>query len=150
MPDLSTSLPTRLLRFLRRRPSNQLFFFRCLVVVAATRVGLSVVGYRRISGWFSMRGEPRAPAPVELGRVAWGVRAASRLIPGATCLTQALAGQYLLGRAGIASTVRIGVNASGDKGFAAHAWLVSDSTILLGAATEDPAAFTPLTDLTVA
>ena len=83
------------------------------------------------------------------GRVAWGVRAASRLIPGATCLTQALAGQYLLGRAGIEFTVRIGVNANGEKGFAAHAWLVSGGTILLGATTKDPAAFTPLTDLTV-
>ena len=117
-------------------------------MVAVTRLGLTVLGYRRISALFVLRGSPRQPSPVELGRVAWGVGAAARLVPGASCLTQALAGQYLLGRSGVPSTVRIGVRRGGDAGFAAHAWLISEGAVLLGG-VDDPQRFTPLTDLTV-
>jgi hypothetical protein len=118
------------------------------MVVAVTRLGLTILGYRRISSLFVLRGAPRQPSPRELGRVAWGVRAAARLIPGASCLTQALAGQYLLGRSGVPSIVRIGVRRGDNASFAAHAWLISEGAVLLGA-VDDPLRFTPLTDLTV-
>ena len=46
----------------------------------------------------------------------------SRVVPGATCLTQALALNQLLSNNGHASTVLIGVRKDDDR-FAAHAWV---------------------------
>ena len=71
--------------------------------------------------------------------VAWSVRAAARLVPGASCLTQALCAQQLLARRGRSSTVRIGVRqgeAGGGTGtdLRAHAWLLADGHVLLGGA----------------
>lgn len=56
-------------------------------------------------------------------RIVWAVKVASRRVPGASCLTQALAAKLLLARWGVASHLRVGV-AHGEQGdFQAHAWL---------------------------
>lgn len=72
--------------------------------------------------------------PGELREIAWSVRNAARLVPGATCLTQASAGQLLLAQRGYATTVRLSVPArSGPDGrLAPHAWLMADEMIVLG------------------
>ena len=67
--------------------------------------------------------------------VAWSVSAAARLVPQATCLTQALAGQRLLARRGRGSRVVIGVRPQ-DAGLHAHAWLIRGDRVLLGGAGE--------------
>lgn len=65
-------------------------------------------------------------------RVAWAVSVASRYIPGALCLAQALATQVLLGRRGYQTDLRIGV-ARGKKGqLRAHAWVESGGKIVTG------------------
>lgn len=61
------------------------------------------------------------------------IRRVSRLVPGATCLTQAVAGQILLQRNGYHATLRLGVR-TGAQGFAAHAWLEQDGRKILGQA----------------
>ena len=63
-------------------------------------------------------------------RAAWAIRSAGRIVPGATCLTQALALQYLLNRAGHASRLSLGV-AKGADGFEAHAWVEHEGEPLL-------------------
>lgn len=94
------------------------------------------------------------PGPVPLGdlrAVAWSVRAAARLIPGATCLTQANAGQLLLARQGHASTVRLSVPARSapDGKLAPHAWLLADETIVLGGTSAEYASHRMLHDYAV-
>jgi hypothetical protein len=66
----------------------------------------------------------------------------SRLIPGASCLTQALAAQILLRRRGYVTELRLGVGRDAAGRFAAHAWLERDGRIVIGAAPV--AQFTPL------
>lgn len=56
-------------------------------------------------------------------RLVWAVRAASRRIPAASCLTQSLALHCLLTRAGHRSDIRIGVAKDAEAGFGAHAWV---------------------------
>ena len=63
----------------------------------------------------------------------WAVQVASCYVPRATCLTQALAAQALLGFGGIPAAVRIGV-AKETEDFEAHAWLESGGKILMGGA----------------
>ncbi|WP_096786092.1 lasso peptide biosynthesis B2 protein [Rhodobacter sp. CZR27] len=89
--------------------------------------------------------EAEAPA-AELRRVAWSVSAASRLVPGATCLTQALAGQRLLARRGYVSTVRISLPGGGEADFRPHAWLLSGNVIALGGSAADYGIHRPLLD----
>lgn len=84
----------------------------------------------------------------ELAAVAWSVRNAARLVPGATCLTQASAAQLLLARRGYPSTVRLSVPArpAADGGLAPHAWLLADEMIVLGGTSQDYAAHRILHD----
>lgn len=78
------------------------------------------------------RNAPRSLSPAQIINRVGAVRMASRVVPGSTCLRQALAAQVLLGRAGQASQVRIGV-ARGDLGeLEAHAWLEVNGQVVIG------------------
>lgn len=70
----------------------------------------------------------------DLRAVAWSVSAMARIVPGASCLTQASAGQILLARRGYGSRVSVSVPSGGLSGnsFEAHAWLLSGNCIILG------------------
>ena len=108
------------------------FLARCLAVVAVVRLGLTLSSYNRVRDRV-MRLEARGDAGIgDLRRVAWGVAAAARLVPGASCLTQALAGQYLLARQGKASKITIGIERDSGPRLKAHAWLMSGDHIVLG------------------
>jgi hypothetical protein len=74
------------------------------------------------------------------------VKTASRYIPKATCLTQALAARCLLARQGHPTNMRIDV-LKGDKGdLMAHAWLEYGGNILIGELV-DHAEYTALPSL---
>ncbi len=83
-------------------------------------------------------GMPGTVPPADIARA---VTRAARLVPMATCLTQALAGGFLIRRAGRNAIIHFGV-ARGDAGFKAHAWLESDGGILIGG--REAAAYLPL------
>ena len=97
-------------------------------------------------GPFSLVGDGREDGLLQVHEIARAVRAASRMVPGATCLTQALAGQILLSRAGYDSELRIGVCRHAEHGFEAHAWLEHRGEILLGE-LGDLSRFTPMAPL---
>jgi hypothetical protein len=116
-----------------------------LAAVTFVRLSLGLLPWRMWEGVGASL--PRArkatgeafPTP---GDIAWAVRRVSRAVPGATCLTQALAAQLLLSRRGYASQLRIGVTRASRERLRAHAWLESDGLILIGGA--GIAAYTPL------
>jgi hypothetical protein len=68
--------------------------------------------------------------PIE--RFVWAVKVVSRYVPRASCLTQAVAVQALLARAGHESSIEIGVAKDTAQQFQAHAWVVCDNKIVLG------------------
>lgn len=119
-------------RLLSLSGAEMLFLARCLTVVAAVRLGLTLSSYNRMRGLVTRLDARDAASVADLRRVAWGVASAARLIPGASCLTQALAGQYLLARQGNASKIRIGIERDTGAQLKAHAWLVSGNHIVLG------------------
>ncbi|WP_444665625.1 lasso peptide biosynthesis B2 protein [Cereibacter changlensis] len=87
------------------------------------------------------------PVPIgDLREVVWSVRAAARLMPGATCLTQALSGQYLLARRGYVSTVRLSLPRAERSKLKPHAWLMAGETIALGGSSATYAAHRPFLD----
>ncbi|KEP71394.1 hypothetical protein DL1_07340 [Thioclava dalianensis] len=71
-----------------------------------------------------------------LREIAWSVGAAARLVPVASCLTQALAGQYLLAQRGVASDLRLSLPAGQGDAFRPHAWLLHEGQIVLGGSAE--------------
>lgn len=125
-----------LTRILSLSGSEALFLFRCLLVVATVRVGLTVFSYNRVRAMVTRLNARQCASMGELRLVAWGVAAAARFVPGATCLTQALSGQYLLARKGNASNIRIGIERGTGEQLKAHAWLVSDDHIVLGGSVD--------------
>ncbi|MEO5759159.1 MAG: lasso peptide biosynthesis B2 protein [Mesorhizobium sp.] len=122
----------KIIKFLRLKKADRLFLAGCLITVGIVRLGLTVSSYRFVRRWL-IRTTGQEPASVEeLARLAWGVGQASRFVPMATCLTQALSGQILLSRLGKASQLRVGVHSSSAGQIEAHAWLVSGDHIVLG------------------
>ncbi|UCI26264.1 lasso peptide biosynthesis B2 protein [Mesorhizobium sp. B2-8-5] len=111
---------------------EMLFLARCLTVVSAVRLALTLSSYNRVRSLVTRLDAGRDASIADLRRVAWGVAAAARLVPGASCLTQALAGQYLLARQGSASKISIGIEKGTGSEFKAHAWLMSGNHIVLG------------------
>jgi hypothetical protein len=96
---------------------------------------------RRVDAWAQSGGRGRYDAAT-IASVSRFVAALGRWVPGASCLTQALAAQIVLGRLGCATVLRLGVGRDAEARFAAHAWLERDDQIILGAAPV--AQFTPL------
>ncbi len=80
---------------------------------------------------------PRGMSPprFSLDRLEWAIQSASRAVPHATCLTQALALHHLLRREGYAGTVQIGVSQAEGR-FAAHAWVECNGVPLLSSVGE--------------
>ena len=147
MRDSSPSRKPRIRRFLALSVRDKLLVLRCVPIVAAVRLGLSLLSYKTIKRWIRFDREVR-PAPTEeLRRLAWGIRNAARLVPRASCLTQALAAQFLLARSGYRSQIRVGVVKDAEGRFCAHAWLISDDRVVVGGSRRDLQRYTPLTDL---
>mgnify|MGYP002868468297 FL=1 len=106
---------------------------RALFLVAAVRTGLFLLPFRTVQR-LTARANRRASQIHSVGRCAWAVRASSRYVPGATCLTQALAAQALLAESGYDSRIEIGVTKDEHRRFRAHAWVVCGEEIVIGGA----------------
>lgn len=120
-------------------------FTYSLLIVLGVRLLLTLTSHRAVLKALPSGLTRVAPDPM-VWRTARAVTSASRLVPGASCLTQALALQLILGQRGYATEVRIGVKADGSD-VAAHAWLLSGSKIAIGGSPQEIAAYVPITML---
>lgn len=99
------------------------------VTLWGVRLGLWLLPWRIVS---------RPPPLIERGgaisfeRSSAAIRAASRYVPSATCLTQALALRRLLARHGRVSVLNLGVRNPPGGRLQAHAWLEVDSRAVFG------------------
>ncbi len=107
---------------------TRLLLSACMCVAVA-RVGTLLVSVKRTRALLIIvaRCGRVSASPTDLARA---VHIASRVTPGAACLTQALALQALLARAGHGAHVQIGV--ANDPTFDAHAWVECEGAVLLG------------------
>ena len=147
-PPGAARRPEVIRRFLRLPAKERALILRLVLLVAAIRLALWTVSFARVQ---RLLRRPFVASAVPSGLVAglpvdrleWAVRAASRRVPDATCLTQSLALQFLLARSGRASALRIGVARRGVRGFQAHAWVECEGHTLLDR-SEDVAEYTLL------
>ena len=123
-------------RFCALSPQKRRTFFAALPVVLAVRVGLSITSINRVRSVASRlaRQSTRLPTPTtnHAERIAWAVFSAARFVPRASCLTQAIAAEVLLVRAGHAAEVRLGVARDPSGRIGAHAWVESSGRVIIG------------------
>lgn len=119
---------------------------RCIVVVAAVRLTISITSYRPVLRIINNR--PRVSEKVADPRLlVWGVAQAARVVPYATCLTQGLALRYFYAKHGMPCSIRIGVRQNDNGAVEAHAWVIAEGRVLLGGTSNDIARYTPVVDL---
>jgi hypothetical protein len=110
-----------------------------IALMAFVRLGLWLAPFQKmqlVCGKLGHAGRGSRTSPLEKDEIVWTVRLASRYVPRATCLVQALATQVLLERNGHAGEVHIGVSLDAKLGFSAHAWVESQGKVLIGGAHE--------------
>jgi hypothetical protein len=126
--------------------SDRLLLAEAAFVVPIVRIALTILPFR-----FVHRGvaaatrflrRPASAASRKQERITWAVVVVAARVPGASCLTQALAATLLLVRHGHEATLRVGVAKNDDGTLRAHAWLESDGQAILGEPT--PGVFVPL------
>ena len=122
-------------------PEDRSFLLRAVFTLMLVRIGLSTCGFKRmlaLSRNFpahdSVVWGNQSPTADQCSRL---VPLAARLVPGASCLAQAIAGRWLLRASGPGLEIQLGVAKVAGQ-FAAHAVLVQHGNILLGASQNAP------------
>jgi Transglutaminase-like superfamily len=142
-PSSMLSYKERIGSYDMRSHSEFLHAIKAVPWVCAARVGLWTVPFRRLQGTvnrFARAARPRRSKP-SVKQLSWSVSAASRFVPRATCLTQAVALHILLKRAGYQSRLRIGVSSKSGE-FESHAWVENHDHVVIGNAESQR--FTPM------
>jgi hypothetical protein len=126
----------RLGKLLRLAPGDRLLLAEAALWVAAVRTGLWLLPSATLRWLLAVPTREPAADPTPIERTAWAVRAASRCVPRASCLTQALAAKVLLGRRGHPAELRIGVARGGGGRLEAHAWLEQAGRVVIGGSAD--------------
>lgn len=134
----------RLTRLARIPRARRALLLRSLVEVVRVRIMLTAVGYKNIPQIAPAHLAAAKHAPNE---IASAVARVARFVPGATCLTQAVAARKILARNGHASIIRVGVKPDKSRRFMAHAWVLVGNKIVLGGDEQSLADFSVLTEL---
>ena len=120
----------RLLRsFVALPAARRLLLVRAFVTVALVRAALWLFSFARICTTLERVSRNRGidadagTSALTIPEVEWAVTHVARLVPRATCLTQALAIRAILARAGVACTISIGVALPAGDSLRAHAWI---------------------------
>ena len=128
---------TRLRRFLNLGGEERRLLSAALFWVWTVRLALWVLPFRVVHyvirrviasrGTFGLSIE----APTS-EKTVWAVRLASRHVPSATCLTQALAAYLMLSQNGQPASLYLGVSKTMTGSLEAHAWVELEGRILIG------------------
>lgn len=132
---MTVGLPQKLLRV---TSTERRLLAEAATLLVAARTALWVLPYRRVQRRFSVpvshdgQAADEAATARRVSDVARAVRRASRAIPAASCLTQALAARAMLGRRGVTCALCFGVAKHDDGTLEAHAWVEHDGRVVLG------------------
>lgn len=132
---MTPSLPARLLR---ASASERRLALEAVTTLGRVRLALWMLPYRRVRSLFDPRSR-FGPSPLSdeersarISATTLAIRRGARLVPAASCLTQAIATRSMLARRDIASTLRIGVAKSDGASLQAHAWVESGGDVVIG------------------
>ena len=138
----------QLYKFLRLPSTDRSLLIKSVLLVGTVRLGLRLLPFQTVRrlitqlATHALSSQKQEEAPIN--RLVWAVKVASRYVPDATCLTQALATQVLLSRQGCQTNLRIGVARSAAGQFQAHAWVEKDGVVVIGGPASLLQRYTPL------
>lgn len=139
----------RIRKFFILSISDKYLLLTVVLLVVGIRLGLWLLPFQQLRRILAKARHPLARLQAvgqSPGQIVWAVKVASRYVPAATCLTQALATQLLLVRRGYPAQLRLGV-AKGENGaLAAHAWVECQGRIVIGG-LDNLTRYTPLPPL---
>jgi hypothetical protein len=122
-------------RFISLPRAQRVLLLRVAAVVAVVRMALWIMPFasvwRLLHRPVSTRILGHSCDQMQAVELAWAVRAVSRWVPAATCLTQSLALQFLLTQTGRRCVLRIGVARTFPRPLTAHAWVDCGGEVLL-------------------
>lgn len=123
----------RIRKFARLTLGERRLLIRTATMLGLMRVGLWLLSFRKLIALIRRnRPRPRQAEAASPDRIGWAIRVASRYVPGATCLVQALTGLVLLEGAGLPAHLYIGVARNDEKPLQAHAWVKSRGDVIVG------------------
>ncbi|MEZ5428764.1 MAG: lasso peptide biosynthesis B2 protein [Pyrinomonadaceae bacterium] len=126
----------KIYRFIFYPFGKKTLLIKSLILLWMIRVCLWVFPFKSLNKWLSYL-YPATQSGEKtnweiIGNVSDSVRAVSKYVPYASCLTQALAVRTLLNLRGQDSNLRIGVDKDAAEDFSAHAWIEIDGRIIIG------------------
>lgn len=107
----------------------------CFSLLWAFRICLWILPFRWVNQKFGNNTGHHRNDRAEWAKVieiAETIRACSKYVPAATCLTQAFAARSVLRHYGQHSEITIGVNNQAEAGFKAHAWISLYGKVIVG------------------
>ena len=106
---------------------------RAVALVVAVRLALWMVPFAKLRQAVASLAHARSGRETRYSveQLSWAVRAVSRYVPRASCLTQALVLHILLRREGLPSRIQVGVSKAAGH-FEAHAWVESQDRVVIG------------------
>ena len=128
----------KLQRFARLDGADKWLLLRAVVWLAIARLRLAVTPFQKLVEGLSEEQGSLEPDPDLLQRVGFAVSAAAANVPWRSdCFPQTIAARSLLKGYGLASTVHLGVDRSGEDDLLGHAWLTCGDTVVTGGADLD-------------
>jgi hypothetical protein len=126
----------KVLRFIFCPYQKKKLLGKSLFLIWIIRISLWFFSFKSLNKWLSRFESSDA----DNGQANWSlissivssVKACSRYVPYASCLTQALATRTLLQMKGQSSQLKIGVDKDEDNKLMAHAWIEVDGRIIIG------------------
>lgn len=128
----------RLSKFLRLSAADRRLFLKATLLVWIFRLALWLLPFRLVRQLLARfaRAPLAARQDVPIDSVIWAVTTASRYVPVANCLPQALVAKLMLARQGHDAIVHIGVKRTDAGRFQAHAWVESNGRVVIGGSRE--------------
>lgn len=125
----------KMFKFLAWPYPRKKLLFQVLFLLAVIRLGLwltpSKFWIKSIPG-AGLKEDALQTDWIAVNEVTSLVRLCSRVVPHATCLTQALAVRIILRRIGQNCTFKLGVDRDEDEKLLAHAWIEVEGKIVIG------------------
>ena len=125
-----------IIRFLGHSSWERSLLVEAFVLLYAVRLGLWTVPFRALNSATSKSMWSTRHLDIDEQKIIWAVKASSKFVPSATCLTQAMAARKMLLNHGYNANLRIGVLREDDD-LKAHAWLEKDGKVLIGGSVCD-------------
>ena len=127
-------------RFASLRPSERRLVVRAALLMGAIRVALSFLPVRAVRRALVRGRRARASSGAAPGGLARAVIRAGTVVPGATCLVQALALTAMLERRGHAAQLVVGFGRTPLGSLDGHAWVETEGAVIGGSRFDAPPA----------